>query len=140
MKKNICCFLISLFLLNNIAFAGLPFSGKDFIQSGGKAMTIGDVTKIVIFDKNGGPSAELVEQVDKGLKDGLPPILEMLWMVGAGVAFCVLMYMGIQFVIAPPAKKAELKAGITPYLIGLLLLVAGVPIATIIINIFIQII
>ena len=81
---------------------------------------------------------ELVDKMDESLGGGLVSILALLYKVGVLVAVCVFAFMGVKFVIASPQQKAQLKASLFPYFIGLLLFVAGVPIATAIINIFLQ--
>jgi len=80
---------------------------------------------------------ELVDKMDSSeVGQALSGILLLVYKVGYGAAVVVLLYIAIQMIIAPAQKKAEVKAALTPYLIGLLLLVAGVPIATMIIKIF----
>lgn len=81
---------------------------------------------------------ELVDKMDQSLGNGLVSILALLYKIGVLVAVCIFAFMGVQFVIASPQQKAQLKASLFPYFIGLLLFVAGVPIATAIINIFLQ--
>ena len=81
---------------------------------------------------------ELVDKMDESLGGGLVSILALLYKIGVLVAVCIFAFMGVQFVIASPQQKAQLKASLFPYFIGLLLFVAGVPIATAIINIFLQ--
>lgn len=80
----------------------------------------------------------VVDNMDKSIGGGLVSILQLLYQIGLLVAVCVFAFMGVQFIIASPQQKAQLKASLYPYFIGLLLYVAGVPIATIIINIFMQ--
>jgi len=80
---------------------------------------------------------ELVDKMDSSeVGQALSGILLLVYKVGYGAAVVVLLYIAIQMIIAPAQKKAEVKAALTPYLIGLLLLVAGVPIATMIIKMF----
>ena len=126
MKRIIFSIFLSLFLITNTALADwqLPFNGEALFQ---KSIE-GNLT-----------AAGLIDKVDEGIGPGLTSILALIKNVGLVICVCALAYMGIQFIIAPPQKKAELKSGVTPYLVGLLLLVAGVPIAIYIINIFIKV-
>ena len=71
----------------------------------------------------------LINRFDAGLGPGFKAILLMLYKVGYGVALVVTAILAIKLILTSPSKKAEVKASILPYLIGLLLLVAGVPIA-----------
>ncbi len=81
----------------------------------------------------------LVEKMDESIGPGLVSILQLLYQIGVIVAICVLVFMGIKILIASPQQKAQLKAGLIPYFIGLLLFIAGVPIAILIINIILSI-
>jgi len=81
----------------------------------------------------------LVEQFDSAaIGSVLSGLLWVIFRIGYAIAIFVLMYIAIQMIIAPPRKKADVKAAFAPYLIGLLLLVAGVPIAALIIKMFIE--
>ncbi len=126
MKRIITSLFLSLFLITSTAFAAwdLPFNGNALFGKSNE----GNLT-----------ASELVEKLDEGIGPGLTSILALLKNVGLVICVCALAFMGIQLIIAPPDKKAQLKAGVTPYLVGLLLLIAGVPIAIYIINIFIKV-
>ena len=117
--------IFSLILLFNTTFAdepfNLPFNGNDFIEAGRS-----DV-------------GEYVDAVDKGLGKGLVSILALLYQVGDVIAVCIFILFGIKYLIATPQKKADLKASMYPYFVGLLLYIVGVPIAISIINIFINV-
>lgn len=80
----------------------------------------------------------MISSVDTALSGGLTAILVLLYNIGLLVAVCVFSAMGILVLLANPYKKAELKASLYPYFIGLLLYIAGVPIAILIINIIIS--
>ena len=54
--------------------------------------------------------------------------------IGYGVAVVMILWLGIQYMLAQPAKKAELKGKMWSMLIGIILLVAGVTIIDIIWN------
>ena len=89
----------------------------------------------LVAGKEQGP--KIIDAIDSSeVGQALSGILLLVYKVGYGVAVIILFYIAIQMIIAPAQKKAEVKAALTPYLIGLLLLVAGVPIATMIIKIF----
>ena len=118
--------IFSLILLFNTTFAAdepfkLPFDGTAFIRAGS-----GDVD-------------EYVNAIDEGLGNGLVSILALLYQIGDVIAICVFIFFGIKYLIATPQKKADLKASMYPYFVGLLLYIAGVPIAILIINIFINV-
>lgn len=129
MKRIIASIFLSLFLIVNTAFAAdlkLPFNGDAMFQDMNNSEKL--------------PVTKLITAIDTAISPGLSAILGLLKIAGLAIAVCVPAYMGIQFIIAPPQKKAELKSGLIPYFIGLLLLIAGVPIAIyIIIYIFIKI-
>ena len=81
----------------------------------------------------------LVESVNTTeIGNVLSGILWLIYQVGFGAATILLAYIAVQMIIAPPQKKSEVKAALVPYAIGVLLLVAGVPIATMIIEVLIQ--
>ena len=114
--------IFSLILLFNTTFAAdeLP-NGTYFIEAGH------------------GEVDEYVDAIDKGLGDGLVKILELLYQIGDVIAICVFIFFGIKYLVATPQKKADLKASMYPYFVGLLLYIVGVPIAITIINIFINV-
>lgn len=80
----------------------------------------------------------VVNKVDESISSGFENILKALYGIGTIVAICVFAFMGVQFIIASPQQKAQLKASLLPYFVGLLLFIAGVPIAIFIINLFLQ--
>lgn len=83
---------------------------------------------------------DIIDDIDNSqVGQVLSGILLLIYKVGYGVAVAVLFCIAIKLMVAPPQKKAEAKAALTPYILGLLLLVAGVPIATMIIKMFITI-
>lgn len=73
---------------------------------------------------------------DSPIGNGLAGILAVLYKVGYPLAVGIFLIIAIQLIIAPPQKKGEAKAALTPFFIGLLLLVAGVHIAVLIIGSF----
>ena len=121
--RTITSILFSLILLFNTSFAvsKIPNAGN-FIQAG----------------KNGSGlnTATLVQKMDESIGPGLVSILQLLYQIGTMIAVCVFAFMGVQFLISSPQQKAQIKASLLPYFIGLLFFVAGVPIAIFIINIF----
>ena len=125
MKRAIFTILLSLALITSVSLAwSLPFNGNAiFKKANTESLT----------------ASGLVDDIDGGIGDGLVSILALLKNVGLAIAICALFYMAVQIILAPPERKAQLKAGTTPYFLGLLLLIAGVPIAITIINIFIDV-
>lgn len=122
--RAIFSFIFSLFLLFNTAFADdfiIPFSGVPFIESGLES------------------DLKLIDKVDTSLNSGLLSILGVLYAFGDVVAVSLLAYIGVKILISSPQQKAQLKAGLVPYVVGLLFYIAGVPIAVLIINIIIKI-
>lgn len=123
--------IISLALMLNTTYAGiwdalpLPHAGN-FIRAGNNET--GNLN-----------TANLVEKVDTSLNQGLTSILRLVYQIGGLVAVCVLAFMGVQFIIASPQQKAQIKASLVPYFVGLLFFLAGVPIAILIINIFTEV-
>ena len=64
-----------------------------------------------------------------GVMDGANPLLAkalgaLTW-IGYGIALIMAMWLGIQWLLATPAKKAELKGKLWSMAIGIVLLVAG---------------
>lgn len=116
--------IFSLFLLFNTSFAEnykLPFDPTGFINSGGSL------------------TGQLLSNLDNAMSAPLVSILALLYAVGDVIAVCVLVYFAIKILFSSPQQKAQLKASLYPYFIGLLLYIAGVPIAVFIINIIITI-
>ncbi len=130
--RNFFSIIFSLILLFNIfttdvyAFS-LPFNGDNFIKAGSRTEEAKNETKA------------LIDSVDEGLGKGLEAILVILYQIGDIIAICIFIFFGIRYVVATPQKKADLKASMYPYFIGLLLYIVGVPIAITIINIFINV-
>lgn len=115
--------IFSLVLLFNTTFAAIPNPGN-FINAGQK----GEVT-----------TSDIIDAVDANLGGGLVSILQLLYKIGVAVAVCIFVFMGIQLLTTSPQQKAQLKASIFPFFVGLVLFIAGVPIAISIINIFTKI-
>ena len=119
MRRIFTVLLITLILITpSLAASALP-NANDFLASA---------------------DGSIVEAVDSSeVGSGLSGILLLIYKVGYGAAVVILFYLAIQLMLAPAQKKGEVKAAFTPYILGLLLLVAGVPIATMIIKMFITI-
>ena len=113
--------LFNVFTTNVYAFS-FPFTGDIFIKAG-----------------NSDETTELISSVDEALGSGLESILVLLYQIGDIIAICVFIFFGIRYLIATPQKKADLKASMYPYFVGLLLYIVGVPIAILIIDIFIKV-
>ena len=115
MRLIVSCF-VSLMLLVNTCFAkiSLPNANNLFNNS----------------DKS------FINTLDTSLGPGLNTILLAVYKVGYAVAIIATVIIAIKLLLTTPAKKAEVKAAIMPYLIGLLLLIAGVPIAIKVIEIY----
>jgi len=119
-------FILSFALTLNSAFAADPIpNAGNFILAG--------------KNKGGLETSTLVKAIDTGLSGGLVTILKVLYNIGGVVALCVFLVMAIQLLTASPQRKGQLKESMMPYFTGLLLFVAGVPIAILIINIIITI-
>jgi len=80
----------------------------------------------------------VVNAMDQGIGFGFSDMLKLLYQIGTLIAVCVFAFMGVKFFIASPQQKAQLKESLVGFFVGLLFFVAGVPIAILIINIFIQ--
>ncbi len=83
-------------------------------------------------------TSKLIDKMDESLGGGLVGILKLLYSVGLVVGLGVFIYFGILLLITSPQRKAQLKASLAPYFVGLLLFAAGVPIAVLIIEILIS--
>ena len=126
MKRAIFTILLSLSLITSTALAvDLEFNGNNLFTN------INQHPKV--------KAQYLVKGIDDAVGPGVKNLLSILYGIGLVVCVSVFAYMAVQVIISPPEKKAQIKAGLAPYFIGLLLLVAGVPIAIAIINIFVKI-
>lgn len=117
MKLIVSCF-ISLTLLFNLSFAitiTLPNADNLFSQS---------------------TENNFVEKIDENMGGGLNAILLLVYKIGIAVAIIATVVLAIRLMLTNPTRKAEVKAAILPYLIGLLLLIAGVRIAITIIEVY----
>jgi len=124
MRIILSLILVVLLSLNS-AFAAPMFNPEGFIQAGTRA-------------GNAITTSSMISKVDTALNSGLTSILTLLYEAGLVVAVCVFAFLSVQVLIASPQQKANLKASLYPYFIGLLLYIAGVPIAILIINIIIS--
>lgn len=52
-------------------------------------------------------------------------LISLIQVVGMGVAIIMLIYMAIKYISAAPSEKAELKKGITIYVVGAIVLFAA---------------
>ncbi len=114
MRLIVSC-LVSLTLLFNMSFA----SGASNAINGNN----------LFIGSNSKDSDKLLESLDSGMVTGMQQLLLMLYKIGYCLAIIVTIALAIKLLLTSPAKKAEVKAAVLPYLIGLLLLIAGVPIA-----------
>lgn len=116
MKLIVSCF-ISLTLLFNLSFANitLPDANNLFRQS---------------------TTDNFVTLIDENMGGGLNAILLLVYKIGIAIAIIATVVLAMKLMLTNPAKKAEVKAAILPYLIGLLLLIAGVRIAITIIEVY----
>lgn len=56
-------------------------------------------------------------------------VLGIINVAGTVIAICVLLFIGMKFMIASPDEKANLKGALTPYIVGAVLLFASTNIA-----------
>ena len=77
-----------------------------------------------------------IDVIDSSMGAGLNTLLLAIYKIGYTVAVIATILIAIKLLLTSPSKKAEVKSALMPYLIGLLLLVAGVPIATKVIEIY----
>lgn len=121
MKLIVSCFT-SLMLMVNVALA----SSVVHLPNGSN-----------LFLKNGETATKFINDIN-AMSGGLQGLLVLLLQVGYGVALVVAAIFAVKILLASPAKKAEVKASLTPYFLGLLLLVGGVTIAAKVIEIYTQ--
>lgn len=62
----------------------------------------------------------------------LTTILDVVRLVGAGIALIILMYIGVKFMMAAPSERANIKQYLTNYVIGAFILLGASGILTII--------
>ena len=60
-----------------------------------------------------------------GVADWFGKAAGAIQVVGYGIAIVMVLWLGIQYMLAQPAKKAELKGKMWSMLIGIILIVAG---------------
>lgn len=121
MKLIVSCF-ISLMLIFNIGLAA-------------PSVTLPDANNLF---KENALDDDFIRSIDN-MSTGLSALLTLVLQVGYGVAIVVTGIFAVKILLASPAKKAEVKASLTPYFLGLLLLIAGVTIAVKVIEIYTQI-
>jgi hypothetical protein len=118
-----------------------PGEGKTELGNAGEAGSISDGSSQVIksnmsadaFFKAGDDKIKDALEKDKkdvyGLVDGkLDPIIHiqsLVVMFGILIAVIVALIYGIQWMVAAPARRQELKAGMWPLMIGIILLAIG---------------
>ena len=73
---------------------------------------------------------------DLDFSDATNNLLGILVWIGYAVAICVLLVTGIQFMVATPQKKAQLKEKLWIILLGVIMLVGGVTILNVVTTIF----
>jgi len=138
--RKVLSIIFSLILLFSI-FTTVAYAEDPLPEGSTAEDSIIDIFNGDYFIKAGSDSetGELINNIDKGLGKGLEVILVFLYQIGDVIAICILVSFGIKYVVATPQKKADLKASIYPYFVGLLLYIVGVPIAILIIKIFIKV-
>ena len=117
-------------------------------KNGGKTILDQGAEAAEYFDSRTAPALKLpnannlfngqdnafINSIDTSMGTGLSQILLLVLKVGYAVAIAVTLILAIKLMLTSPAKKAEAKAAALPYIIGLLLVVAGVKLATIVIE------
>ena len=61
-------------------------------------------------------------------------VIGIINVAGSVISICVLLFIGMKFMIASPAERANLKGTLAPYTVGAVLLFASTNIAQIIYN------
>lgn len=59
-------------------------------------------------------------------------VIGVINVAGTVIAICVLLFIGMKFMLAAPSERADLKGALVPYIVGAVLLFASVNIASII--------
>ncbi len=59
-------------------------------------------------------------------------IIGMLQVVATVVAIAMLLFVGMKFMMAAPAEKANLKGALIPYIVGAILIFAAIPLLSMI--------
>lgn len=112
MKKKIC--IIMLFLIFFLTIVN-TCNAQDSIVS---KLNMKDVSNLDLGEGN-----------NKGILGAINTIIGLLQYVGSGIALIVITILGIKYILASPAEKADVKKSIMPVLIGCVLLFGGVNIA-----------
>lgn len=61
-----------------------------------------------------------------GVVGGINSIIGLLQFAGSGISIIVVTLLGMKYILASPADKADVKKSITPIIIGCILLFGGV--------------
>jgi len=83
------------------------------------AISFAEVPFSATPDTQGNPLA------DAGVDTWFNKAAGAIQFVGYGIAIVMILWLGIQYMLAQPAKKAELKGKMWSMLIGIILIVAG---------------
>ncbi len=75
-----------------------------------------------------------IEDSSTGILGAINTIIGLLQYVGSGIALIIITILGIKYILASPAEKADVKKSIMPILIGCVLLFGGVNIAGLIVT------
>lgn len=67
-----------------------------------------------------------------GLENAIGSVITVLKWIGYAIAVIMVLWLGVQWMLAQPAKKAELKGKMWSIAIGIILLVGGVTILDIV--------
>ncbi len=59
-------------------------------------------------------------------------VIGIIQVIGTVISICVLLFIGMKFMLASPSEKADLKGALVPYIVGAVLLFASANIASII--------
>ena len=136
MRLIVSCFIsIMLVFSTSYASVGNPVSGTNH----GQVEMSGSYTRPALRLPNANnlfanQDDAFINSIDTSMGTGLSQILLLVLKVGYAVAIAVTLILAIKLMLTSPAKKAEAKAAALSYIIGLLLVVAGVKLATIVIE------
>ncbi len=112
MRKKVCLFLVILMIISTIsAISNISYAG-----------IVDDLAMTEVNNIDSSANGT-------GVLNAINGVIGLMQLTGSGVALIIITILGIKYILASPADKADVKKSIMPILIGCLLLFGGVNIA-----------
>ncbi len=114
MKKKMVLVLVIMILSSFVIYCNKTFAAGTTMNSLLKSKNMKDVST---------PDASAGQD---GIIGGINSVIGLLQFAGTGISVIVVTILGIKYILASPADKADVKKSIMPIIIGCALLFAGV--------------